>query len=113
MGGALRVERRAIRDVRGVEQHRERLGIRVGIVRALVAERRVEVARIVDHRGQEVVRRRDRVREARADRQVGLVAQRHLDPDDVLDGRINPGRVFDYSTDLDGVDAERASVEAK
>ena len=23
--------------------------------------------------------------------------------DDVLEGRINPGRVFDYETDLDGV----------
>jgi threonine dehydrogenase-like Zn-dependent dehydrogenase len=23
--------------------------------------------------------------------------------DDVLEGRINPGRVFDYSTDLDGI----------
>ena len=23
--------------------------------------------------------------------------------DDVLDGRINPGRVFDYETDLDGI----------
>jgi len=33
--------------------------------------------------------------------------------DDVLEGRINPGRVFDYETDLDGVPEAYAAMDER
>jgi threonine dehydrogenase-like Zn-dependent dehydrogenase len=34
-------------------------------------------------------------------------------PDDVLEGRINPGRVLDYETDLDGVADAYAAMDER
>lgn len=33
--------------------------------------------------------------------------------DDVLEGRINPGRVFDFATDLDGVATAYAAMDER
>ena len=33
--------------------------------------------------------------------------------DDVLQGRINPGRVFDFETDLDGIADAYAAIERR
>jgi hypothetical protein len=33
--------------------------------------------------------------------------------DDVLDGTINPGRVFDYETDLDGIPDAYAAMDER
>ena len=33
--------------------------------------------------------------------------------DDVLEGRINPGRVFDYETDLDGIPEAYAAMDER
>jgi len=33
--------------------------------------------------------------------------------DDVLEGRINPGRVFDFTTDLDGIGEAYAAMDER
>ena len=46
----------------------------------------------------------------------GVSPVRRYIPDllpDVLDGRINPGRVFDYETDLDGTPGAYAAMDER